>query len=120
MLILASKNTGCVSVSVFPSLVAILVGITSSAVRIKICAITIEIKKYKSIIKKKKKKHDKIVLLGKNKLNTIEVLICKTLIESYISHDEFLLVNNVLREYYEMKEEIKNPEASVEYTIFKQ
>ena len=40
------------------------------------------------IIKKKKKKHDKIVLLGKSKLNTIEVLISKVLIDSYISHDE--------------------------------
>ena len=46
------------------------------------------LEKYKSIIKKKKKKHDKIVLLGKSKLNTIEVLISKVLIDSYISHDE--------------------------------
>ena len=42
------------------------VGITSSAVEIKICAITAEIKNYQSIInKEKKKKHEKIVLLGK-------------------------------------------------------
>ena len=45
--------------------------------------------------KKKKKKHDKIVLLGKDKLNTIEVLISKVLIDSYISHDEFVSMNNV-------------------------
>ena len=43
--------------------------------------------------------HDKILLLGKDTLNTIEVLISKTLINSYINHDEFLSVNNVLREY---------------------
>ena len=43
------------------------VGVTSSAVGIKICAITAEIKKFKSIIKKKKKEHDKLVLLGKDK-----------------------------------------------------
>ena len=36
----------------------------------KICAITAEIKKYKSIIKKKKKRHDKIVLSSKSKLKT--------------------------------------------------
>ena len=42
-------------------------------VGINICAITAAIKKYQSIIKKKKKKHDKIVLLGKCKLNIIEV-----------------------------------------------
>ena len=46
----------------------------SSAVGIKIRAIIVEIKKYKSIIKKKKRKHDKIVLLGKTKLNSIEIL----------------------------------------------
>ena len=63
------------------------------------------------------KKHDKIVLLGKNKLNTIEVLISTALIDSYISHDEFVSINNVLREYNEMKEEIKNPETSMEYII---
>ena len=43
----------------------------SSVVRMKICAITAGIKKYKSIINKKQKKHDEIVLLGKAKLNTI-------------------------------------------------
>ena len=79
--------------------------------------ITAGIKKYKSIIKKKKKKHDKIVLLGKDKLNTIEILISKALINSYVSHDEFVSVNHLLREHYEMKEEIKNLETSVEYTI---
>ena len=56
-------------------------------------------------------------MLEKDKLNTIEVLISKALVNSYISHDEFVLVNNVLRKYYEMKKEIKNPETSVEYTI---
>ena len=67
MLILASTNTCCISVSAFPSLVCVPVGITSSAVGIKISAIIAGIKKYESIIKKKKKKkkHDKIVLLGK-------------------------------------------------------
>ena len=56
-------------------------------------------------------------MLGKDKLNTIEVLISKALIDSYISHDEFVSVNNVLREYYEMKKEIKDPKTSVEYNI---
>ena len=46
--------TVCVSFFVFVSLVGILVGIASSAATVKICAITAVIKKYKSIIKKKK------------------------------------------------------------------
>ena len=69
---------------------------------------TAGIQKYKSITEKKKKEHDKIVLLGKSELNNIEVLISKTLIDSSISHDEFVLINNVLKEYDDMKEEIKN------------
>ena len=57
--------------SAFASFVCVPVGITSSAVGLKISAITAGIKNDKSIIKKKKKKHDKIVLLGKTKLDTI-------------------------------------------------
>ena len=71
-LIFASAITGCVLNPAFGSLVAIPVGITSSAVGIRICAITAVIKNYKSVIKKKKEKHDKIVLLGQAKLNTSE------------------------------------------------
>ena len=57
------------------------------------------------------------MLFGKDKLNTVEVLISKSFIDSYISHDKFVLVNDVLTEYYEMKKEIENPETSVEYII---
>ena len=65
-------------------------GIASSGVGLQVFALTTGIKKYKSVIqKKKKKKHDKIVLLAKTKLNTIEILNSKTLIDSYINHDEF-------------------------------
>ena len=45
-------------------------------------------------------------MLGKSKLNSIEIQISKALIDSYISQDEFVSVNNVLREYNKMKEEI--------------
>ena len=51
------------------------------------CTITAAITKYKSIIKKKK--HDKTVLLARSKLNSMEVLISKALIDSVIIHDEF-------------------------------
>ena len=96
-LIVSSTVTGCVSISALASLVGIPVGIASSAVTIKISVTTAGIKKYKSLIKKKKKKRDKIVLLTKTKLNNIEVLISKALIDSNISHDEIVSVNNVLK-----------------------
>ena len=53
-------------------------------------------------------KHDKIVFLAKSKLNSIEFLISKALIDSVISHDGFILINNVLKEHNEIKEEFKN------------
>ena len=84
-LILSSTITRCVSISAFASLVGIPMG----------------------ILRKKKKKHSKIVLLAKSKLNSIDILISKPLIDSVISHDEFVLINNVLKEYNKMKEEIK-------------
>ena len=65
-LILISTVTGCVSISAVASLAETLIGITSSAVGLKICVSTAGIKRYESIIKKKKKKHDKIALLAKS------------------------------------------------------
>ena len=47
-------------------------------------------------------------MLAKSKLNRIEVLIAKALIDLNINHDEFVLINNVLKKYNKMKEEIKN------------
>ena len=51
--------------------------------------------------------------LAKAKLDTIEVLISKSLINSYVNRNEFFSVNSVLRELNEMKEEIKNPRNTV-------
>ena len=67
-----------------------------------------ELRNISQWLRKRKKKHDKIVLLAKTKLNIIEVLISKALIDSSISHDEFVLVNNVLKEHDNTKEEIQN------------
>ena len=48
-----------------------------------------------------------MLLLAKTKLNTIDVLIPKTLIDSNIGHDEFVSINNVLDEYEDMKKKIE-------------
>ena len=102
-LILWPTIIGCVSISAFSSLADITIGTRSSTIGLKICAIAAGIEKRKSIIKKKKKKHEKIVLLAKSKLNSIKILIFWALIDSFIDYDEFVLINNVLTEYNEMK-----------------
>ena len=88
LLILASAVTGCITISDFDSSLGIPIGIMSSSIGLKIYGITAEIKEYKSINKKDKKKHGKILLLAKAKLNNIEALISKGLMDSNISHDE--------------------------------
>ena len=65
----------------------------------KLYVITAGIKKHKSMIKKKKQKHDKVVLLIKSKLNSVEVLISNALVDSNISYDEFFLTKNVLKKF---------------------
>ena len=90
-LILTSTATGCTWVSAWYSCWNY-----KFCNRIKNLCKNAGIKRYKSITKKKKK-HNKIVLLAKSKLNCIEVLISKTFIDSVTSYDEFVLKNNVLR-----------------------
>ena len=108
LLILASTVTVCVSNFYFCFFSWYFVSIESSAVGINVCAIiTAIIGKYNSLIKKKKMKNNKI-LLTKTKLNIMEVLISKALIDSFTSHDKIVSVNNVLREYDDMKGEIKS------------
>ena len=80
-LVSAFTITPCILISTFASLLCITIGITSSGIGLKIGATDAGIKKYKSIIKTKKKKHDKIALLATPKLNSREVLISKTLID---------------------------------------
>ena len=75
--------------------------------RIKNLCNNCRIKKCESINIRKKTEHHKILWLAKSKLNSIEVLICKALIDSNISKDEFILLNNMLNEYDNIKEEIK-------------
>ena len=70
----------------------------SSTIGLNIYAIITRIKKYKSIIKKKKKKHDQIALLAKTNLDCIKDLISRSLTDSYIKRDYFNLIA-VLRKY---------------------
>ena len=102
-LIVISTVTGRVSISAFVSL-----GITSSAIGLKVCAMPVRIKKYEPTNKKKKRKHGKMLLLAKSKLNSTEVLISKALIVSNISHDQFVLMYKMLKRLYDIKKEIKS------------
>ena len=58
-----------------------------------------------------RQKHEEIVLLAITKLNAIEIVIFKALIESDISHHEFVLGNDELKEHYDIKKQVKAPKC---------
>ena len=60
------------------------------------------------VTKKRKKKHNKIIVLAKNKLNKIETLLSNTLDDSKISHEEFASITTEKNSYENIKENIKN------------
>ena len=83
-----------------------------SVIGLEIKAITAGIENYEKMVflelQELKKKNEKMVFLANSKLNSIEVLISKALIDSVIGLDEFVLKNNAQKEYRKLKEEIKN------------
>ena len=100
-------------------MIGISIGIRRSAIWSKISAIAAGFKRYKSIIKKKKKKYDKIVFLEKSKWNKkIKVLISEALLDSNTSYDQFASINNALKEYNEMKEKIKKLKTKTAHQRF--
>ena len=66
------------------------------------------IKKILNITRKKKKKHNRIITLARNKLNLIETLISQALIDFDISHEEFSKIIYEKNNYEQMKDNINS------------
>ena len=76
------------------SIVRAPVGIASVSFTLIFSLTTGIIKKLLSITRNKKKKHDKILMLAKSKLNSIETLVSQALIDMETSHKEFIAIFN--------------------------
>ena len=61
-----------------------------------------------NITRNKQKKHDKILMLGKSKLNSIEALISQALIDLDTSHEEFIRTLMEKDKYKRMKENLRS------------
>ena len=90
VLIVLGTTRGGVSIIFFISVVGAPVGISSVSFTLIFSLTTGIIKKLLSITRNKKKKHDKILMLARNKLNSIETLIPQALIDMGKSHEEFI------------------------------
>ena len=102
-----SASFGTLSIASYAAVVGIPVGIAGSFLTLIFTIGTGINKSLLQITKKRKKKHNKIIALVKNKLNTIDTLLSSALNDSKISHEEF---SNIITEksmYENIKENIK-------------
>ena len=65
------------------------------------------VKRFLKTIRNKKKKHNKIIMLARSKLNSIESKISKALMDNEISHEDFETIINEEKKYRELKESIR-------------
>ena len=87
-----SITTGSISIASFPTVIKASVGIVSASLAFSIS--TGIIKKLLKTTRNKKKKHNKIVMLARSKLNSIESKISEALINNEISHEDFMTIIN--------------------------
>ena len=90
------------------SVVGAPVGIASASFTLIFSLTTGIIKKLLSIARNKKKKHDKILMSAKSKLDTIETLVSQALTDMEISHEEFNAIIIEKQKYERIKENVKN------------
>ena len=103
-----SASFGTLSIVSHATVVGILVGIAGSSLTVIFTVTTGIVKKLLNITIKKKKKHNKIIALAKNKLDIIEPLLSQVLIDFDIIHDEFARIINEKIKYEGIKENIRN------------
>ena len=116
LIILSAASSG-VSIISFTSIIGAPVGIASASLTLIFSLTTGIVKKLLNITRNKKKKHDKILMLAKSKLNSIETLISQALIDMDISHEEFVTILKEKDKYEKMKENLRN--ENEEYKIMK-
>ena len=114
ILTVLSPTTGGVSICSFTSIVGAPVGIASASFTLIFSLTTGIVKKLLNITRNKKKKHDKILMLAKSKLNSIETLISQALIDMEISHEEFITILKEKDKYEKMKDNLRSENEKYE------
>ena len=113
-LIVLSGTSGAISIISFTSVIEIPAGLARASFTLVFSLTTEIIKKLLKITRKKKKKYNKIVMLPKSKLNSIEKLMSQALKILDISHEEFKTIVNEKEKYEQLKESIRNTKSKDE------
>ena len=106
-LVVLSVATGSISIASFATAIGAPVEIMSATSSLAFSITTGFLKKFLKIIRNKKKTHNKIVMLDRSKLNSIENKISAALINNKISHEDFMTILNEEKKYRELKKNIR-------------
>ena len=106
-LIVLSATSGGVSIASFASVIGVPVGIAGTSFSFTFSVTTGIITKLLKTTRDKKKKHNKTVMMPRSKLNSIETMMSKVLIDSEISHKEYATIINEEEKYRRLKEDTR-------------
>ena len=105
-MIVLSIISGVVSIASFTTVIGMPVGVTNASLSLVFSLCIGLVKKLLKAIRNKKKKHNKIVMLARSKINSIESKVSEALINNKISHKNFITIINEERNYRELKKRI--------------
>ena len=106
-LIVLSSTSCSISIVLFATVIATTIGIASATLDLTFSLPTGLVKKLLKTTRDKKKKHNKIIMLARSKLNNVESKVSEALINNEISQEDFLTIINEERNYRELKEHIR-------------
>ena len=106
-LIVLSVTTGSISIASFPTVIGAPVGIVSASFSLAFSIFTRIVKKLLKTTRSKKKKQNKMFMLARSKLNSMESKMSEVLINSKNSDKDFMIIINEGTKYRELKERIR-------------
>ena len=106
-LIPLSATSGSISIASFATVIGTPVGIASAGFGLAFSLSTGIVKKLLKTTRDKNKKHNEIIMLARSKLSSIESKVSEALINSEISHEDFMIIINEEKNYRELKESIR-------------
>ena len=106
-LIFLSVATGGTSIASFVTVIGAPVGMMSASCNLAFSITTGFVKKFLKKTRNKKKKHNKIVMLARSKLNSVESKISEAFINNEINYEDFMTILNEEKIYRELKERIR-------------
>ena len=114
MLIALNATSGRICIVLSLSDVEAPAGIAGASFILIFSLTTGRVKKLQSITRNKEKKDDKILMLAKSKLNSIETLVSQALIDMEISHEEFVPIFKEKDKFEKMKERVRDLSEKLE------